>query len=427
MNNLSSHSSDFFKRVIRNIKRAKNSFALFFIEVNASSQKWNLINELSNNFDLNILVLDAKNLPKNIHIDEWISTQIIDSKADNNQILDAIFLVNFEILFPVLQDEAIPPAISELNWRRNFFRELNVPILFWLPSFALENLAKNANDFYDWYSGVIKYELDGNDLRDMLNQATTGVSTYKNLNKDGKAQEIRNLQNILKESEGSFDKAFANFQLSLLYRALGDYSNAIQYAIDSLPYLEQTGNEVAYATTLNNIGSMYSNVGEFELSLKYLNKSLELRNKNNDTTGMGALFNNLGTLYTKLGQLDDAEKFFNQSLEKERLNKDGIGVASTLTNLGALASRQDKNVLALKYYQEALDVFRSFNDREGISRTLGNIGQSHSGLNDFTSANKFLNEAREINDEIGDRLGNVSVIYNTPRKLDQKFVANKIE
>ena len=303
-NSITEEQLDVLNRIKRNIKRSENEYALYFVECNLPNLRKQLINELDSTDNLNLLTLDIANYPKDkgLHIDEWVSEQ--KNKCQNeksNQILDGINIIGLEQLLPTDSDEQIIKTVSELNWRRSYFQALSIPIIFWLPSYALALLANQASDFYDWYSDIYHFESDLKQKQFAVSQQTnslrhpkTNIAAYQYQSKEEKEKQIRQLNALLDETRSTNDNAHIKNQIGLLLISMSELDRALNYFQAAQKDYKVMNNQTMIGTIQNNIAHIYHVQGDYSKALDYLQSSLTIHREMNNRAELSTALNRPG-------------------------------------------------------------------------------------------------------------------------------------
>lgn len=452
---------ELLKRMQRNIKRSKGKYALYFVECNLPNLSKQLINKLDSSDSTNFLNLDIAAYPKDlgIHIDEWVSEKKKQyQKKNHKKLLDGINIIGLERLLPTDSDVQIIRTVSELNWRRGYFQALAVPIIFWLPSYALKLLTENANDFYDWYSDIYHFDSNAYQKDFAITQQVTSlrhpkskIAAHQYQSQQEKEHQLRQLQALLDETNniydvaniknqmallllsiGFLDKALLYFQeayniqkdtdhnlgqaeilsnISQVFVAKGDYSAALDILETSLNTINEKTDKTALDVTLNNIGLIYDHLGDTEKALSYYKNSLEACEKSNDMVGMGAILNNIASLYYDRGDINTASTYFQKALAICKEIDDKLGVANTLLNIGSIYLNQQDYDNANSYLKEALSIFREIGHKIGTGKTLSGIANIYASQGDLATALTYLEESASYYETVGSKL-NLAEVFS---------------
>ncbi|MBX3082405.1 MAG: tetratricopeptide repeat protein [Anaerolineae bacterium] len=103
--------------------------------------------------------------------------------------------------------------------------------------------------------------------------------------------------------------------LGLVYNALGDKRQALDYYAQALPIQRAVGDKSGEATTLNNIGMVYDALGDKRQALDYYEQALPIRRAVGDKSGEATTLNNIGLVYHSQGDLDKAIEYVARCVE----------------------------------------------------------------------------------------------------------------
>ena len=104
--------------------------------------------------------------------------------------------------------------------------------------------------------------------------------------------------------ETKVDLARAN-----LYNLNGQFKEALELYLKSLPVIEKQGQPQKVCSILSNIGVVYEGMKNFEMAEKYYLKSEKLTIEAGDSIGLGSLYNCLGNLYSAKKEYEKAVKY----------------------------------------------------------------------------------------------------------------------
>lgn len=413
---------DVLNRIRRNIKRSENEYALYFVECNLPNLREQLINELNSTNDLNLLTLNITNYPKDkgLHIDEWVDKQKIEYQSKNiKQLINGINIVGLEQLLPTDSNQQIIKTVSELNWRRSYFQALGVPIIFWLPSYALALLANQASDFYDWYSDIYHFdsafeqkEVAYTQQALSLYHPETNIPAHEYQSKEEKVKQVRQLNALLDETNNKNDVAYIRNQIGLLLLTMGDLKKALSCFQEAYAIFQELDCKLEAARTLNNISQIFIKEGEANSALIYLQEALEIVNENSDETVLSVTFNSMGEAYDILHNNTEALKYYEYALKIcERLDEK-TGVSATLNNIASIYYTQGDYKSAFVHFKRSLAISRKIGSKLGLIAPLVNMASIYEIYKDYDNALLNYYESLNISEEIGEKLVMGTSLYS---------------
>ena len=409
-------------RIQRNIKRSHNQYALYFVECNLPNLRRQLIDELNNTDELHLLTLDIADYPEenSLHIDEWVNKQKIQFQSEYPKLaLSGINILGLERLLPTDSDEKVIKTVSELNWRRSYFKALSVPVIFWLPSYVLSLLANQASDFYDWYSDIYHFNSGDEQKKEAYSQQVkslrhpkSDISAHLYQSKQEKNKQLRQLISLLDESNTLNDKAYIRNQVGLLFYSMGELEKSLFNFQQSHDLYKEVDKGFDVAVVLNNISQVLITQGYNEKALKYLERALSILENNNERQSSGATLNNIGQAYSLLGNYNDALVNYKIALKISKEFNDKSGISSALNNIASVFHVRGDYANALRYFNKSLVVCKETGDKAGISKILNNTASIYEINKDYESAKFYFEQSLEICNAIGDKLGIATTLSN---------------
>ena len=143
------------------------------------------------------------------------------------------------------------PVLGRLNNDRELIRRaIPVPLLLWLPDYALDLLARGAPDFWAWRSGVYEFQTDRALWQvDSLIATSHLTLTLSSLNLREKQGEIDRLEELVRTAgslpdKGKHEQTILSalfFQLGNLYHEINEWEKAQEYfkaSLKFIPYIE---------------------------------------------------------------------------------------------------------------------------------------------------------------------------------------------
>ncbi len=204
--------------------------------------------------------------------------------------------------------------------------------------------------------------------------------------------------------------------IAIIYKLMGDYSNALKFYISALKIEEKSGDKSAVATRLTNIGNIYRVQADYPKALHYYFKSLKLKEELEDKGGVARNLGNIGIVYSEQNDFEKALEYYFNSLKIHQELDDKDGMAINYANIGIAYSDQQKNQQALDYYKKALALSEELNDKSGIAINLGNIGIIYKELGDYNTALNYYQRSLKMKQELGDKYG-ISLIFGNMGEL----------
>jgi tetratricopeptide (TPR) repeat protein len=294
-----------------------------------------------------------------------------------------------------LEDRSVDKFFGYLQWTREALREFQMPIVLWLPSRILTELAKRAPDFWSWRNGVFQFQpepslvqIDRGDTRIDLDRpdeqldsplsieqlesslakaiAKWGVDSINVITLYSRlgnlySQRVRSGQALDREREFTlaqdyFHRAIdlqTKFQqeeqlatslndLAILYALMGSYAEAKPLYVQAIAIREQElgANHPDTATSLNNLAILYESMGRYAEAEPLYLRSLAISERELGTNhpNTANILNNLASLYESTGRYAEAEPLYLRSLAiiERELGTNHPDTAIGLNNLADL-------------------------------------------------------------------------------------------
>ena len=142
----------------------------------------------------------------------------------------------------------------------------------------------------------------------------------------------------------------------------GNYSKALENALDALKKSEAIHNDSLNANSLFAIGNIYSIKEDHKMGIPYYLKAKEIYEKLHDSLNVGATLLNTGVAYNESNQLDSARIYFNESLEIALRLKSEDLASSVYLSLGIVNLKMKQYDVGLPYCRLALSYYRKTNN-----------------------------------------------------------------
>ncbi|HEY4022310.1 MAG TPA: BTAD domain-containing putative transcriptional regulator [Pseudonocardiaceae bacterium] len=210
------------------------------------------------------------------------------------------------------------------------------------------------------------------------------------------------------QSRGSALRAAA-----ALTRNSGDYREARELGEECLAVFESLASVTGSINALGGLCVTTIAEQDFEAALRYGERTRDLAKTTGDQLRYASALNNIGLALRCLGRLDEAEQTFNAALEGWRAVKDRRGEAATIGNLGVLALRSGNRARSHKLIMDSLRGYHQIDLAEGMLDALDALACLAVADNDPVTALRLLTvSGRErerlgaalfVQDEIADR------------------------
>lgn len=214
-------------------------------------------------------------------------------------------------------------------------------------------------------------------------------------------------------------------EMSWANRVVGDHTEALNLAEQSLAIAQANGNLPGAARALNNIGVVYFYLGDNEQALDYWLQSLAVREEIGEARGIAGSLNNIGLLYIRQKEHRSAIEYLNRALDISQTNGNAEYSLNHLDNLGEAYASLGEFDTAENYYLSALQLAASPDMREGRVSVLVNLGALELDRNNMMAAESYLNEGRQLAADMGGRSKEAEAGYYLAKLYQQQNRANE--
>ena len=407
-------------RLARMINRA-DDFVLGFVKCNHPSQQKELRREfLARLSDKHILEVELDK-PLVSLLDELTARWPSDNPPD------VVCVYGLEKSINKLQEAS--PVLGRLNNDRDLLRRVvPVPLLIWLPDFALDFIARGAPDFWAWRSGVYEFETD----KALWQQEGAlalipDVLGVFSLDHQGKKAEIVHLEELLRTAqslprEEKREKQLTASllqQLGLIYLTMGQWAEAETHYRKSLTILQDLGEQNAVAVALHQLGRIGQERNDLPEAEHFYRQSLQISQELGERSGIAATLHELATLEQKRANPLKAERLYRQSLQISQELGNKRDIASTLQQLGQIEHDRDNLPVAERLYRQSLQISQELGDESNIASGLYQLARLASQRGNSPEAEHLYHQSLQISVDLGD-IGGVASSHSQLGRLYQE-------
>ena len=265
-----------------------------------------------------------------------------------------------------------PPFLQDLNFVRDAYkRTVPHPILFILPDYAINRLAKFAPDFWAWRSGVFRFKTLEKTRENAINQTLESHIEIDRVEPQEKQERTEILQRLLMEYNPTCEQTndgnlrrYSNILLELGTAYISQYQakTAREYLAEALQIAEKLADVNFKRQVLNKIGDAFAEERKFATAINYYQQGLNIAQELNNRNGEGYALFKLGDAYFNLRQFLEARKYYQEDYYQLALSikieyGDRYSQALTYHCLGTLAEAQEDYTEARTNLQTALEIY----------------------------------------------------------------------
>jgi tetratricopeptide (TPR) repeat protein len=305
------------------------------------------------------------------------------------------------------------PLLASLNSSRDLWpKRFAMPVVLWMPEFAVALFSQHARDFWAWKSHQFEFVSELASVPAAMEDRYSGdLDWAANLSAEQKQFRIAELHQRIAEAGDPPPSELAGHvrtwlsELGCLALVTGDPRQSLLHFGKATCLAERTGDRSAQGAGLGNLGLAYADLGETRRAIEYYEQHLKIAREIGARSGEGSALGNLGAAYCVLGETRRAIEFQEQALAVEREIGDRRGEGQVLGNLGSAYYVLGEPRRAIEYYEQALAIAREIGDRCGEGQNLGNLGNAYNVLGETRRAIDYYEQALAIAREIGGRRG----------------------
>ena len=315
---------------------------------------------------------------------------LIDGKIDKNiQAIATVLGAEKLNYLGASNREKLDSFLGYLQWTREALRGYPLPIVLWLPSALLVDIAKKAPDFWSWRSGGT-FTFGFAKLDFPISDAAGKDPIFKpidNPQKSSSVLSVRQLEDSLAEALITWGEDSANIEP--IYTQLG-----------------RTYAERVWTGETENLNR------EIELAETYLNKAIALQKRFKREYDLTFSLSNLGYMYSRLGDWNKAESLYRQCLAIETELGDRAGMASSWGLLGDIERNRGNLDAAESLYRQSLQLRTELGDRVGMASIWGVLGDIERNRGNWDASESLYRQSLELRTELGDRASMAMVSFD---------------
>ncbi|MDI6841106.1 MAG: sigma 54-interacting transcriptional regulator [bacterium] len=186
-------------------------------------------------------------------------------------------------------------------------------------------------------------------------------------------------------------------------RRTGKWKEAIKNLNKALSLCKKTGESLAQAKILLNLGVIYHDQGDFVLTEQSLKNTLEIYSRTL-LPGASICYHNMAVLSLERGDYLQCKNWLEAGIKICNEFNDKRGLAYTYTLMGEMLTEIGEYESAIEKYQEALTLNIRFKDAETQSDCLEGIAKVYLKQGDLYHAEQYINKVLNIAEKQGKTL-----------------------
>ena len=209
-------------------------------------------------------------------------------------------------------------------------------------------------------------------------------------------------------------EAYVLNQLGTIRQLTGDFTASRLALRAGLDIYAESGDQLGRANTLHELGVVDRFTGNYREAVRALETALDIYGDLGDQLGRANALLELGACRRRLEGSDYrlAADTLQESLDTYRQLDDQVGQANALNFLGYVWQLTGDHAHAIGAQEEALAIYRDLGNRHGQGNVLNFLGQIWRQTGDYAGAIRALDEALVIYGELGYRMGQANALKN---------------
>lgn len=297
---------------------------------------------------------------------------------------------------------------------------------------------------YSLRAGLLYYEMKLDSCKLLLDKAYSLVSKYSDKESKNQRANILNRYAAIFQRRQNYDSAVelylqsANifketgdeqkiinsyYNLSGIYKYLGDTTKTFYYARETNRLAAKTADTVFLIRGLIVLGEAYNYIKNYDSLLLISQKGLRLANSHQMTFAMGIFHNFMGLYFTnKEVQYDSAVLHYNIALQIFNKINIPFDKALVLQNIGNTYLKKKEFVNAIKFSKQANELSENLGFEQVQNMSLMDLVKAEEQLGDIPESYKYLKQYVKVNDSIQNR-NSQKKVYD----MEAKYLAQKKE
>lgn len=358
-------------RLVRALGHAQG-FALFFARCNVVAFRSQVVEQLK--AAVGRPIIDVS-LPA--RADPYPALAVAATTAPAEAVL---FVYGLEQLLPSGDRARSRRSLSAMNWRRQAYRRLQRPLVFWVPEYALPLIAEGAPDLFDWNSGIFDFVIPQQVrvlmLAEALNEDDLALASLSAGAKSDRVALLADLWNEYQMEGTAAQRARLRLasQLGVLERLRGNHLAARAWGEKAMDLARALGDRAGEAATCHGLASIDLYQGHYDAAREGFQRALAVRQEIGDRAGEAATWHNLASIDLCQGHYDLAREGFQRALAMRQEIGDQAGEATTWHNLAIIDVHEGQHEAARAVFQRSLAIEQEVGNRAGEAATWAQLG-----------------------------------------------------
>ncbi|MEL7001800.1 MAG: tetratricopeptide repeat protein [Bacteroidota bacterium] len=249
---------------------------------------------------------------------------------------------------------------------------------------------------------------------------------YNSSNNDSASYYYQIALTKFKEADNLKGQLFVMHTLVDIMREIGDYDSAIALININLSIYEDSVSSKAELGSFNLIGaeyhvlsSIYTDMGKYRLALNEALKSVRFFNNTGDRIREADGLKSVADIEYSLENYSSSYDYANKAFKIYEEYEDKVYQSFAVNTMGLASSELQNYDDAIEYFLKATQLAREMDIEAVLTSALSNLGNVYTKLKEYDKARDRLNEALIVARSTGVKLNTASVLLELGR-LDYK-------
>lgn len=213
------------------------------------------------------------------------------------------------------------------------------------------------------------------------------------------------------DSVAEYDReVFALFDISSIYRVLGDKANERKTLDRALSVTQRVGKAALRAEALQRIAEVHSVSGDQQKAVDYYDRAIEIWRRQNDRRSEAYVLALAAKAYDSINENEKAVDYLRRALKLYQDVGDRVREAYTLNDLATIHHQPEETQKTLDYLKQTRDLRRDKGDRAGEAETLKEIVAVYLSMGEKRKALEYYFQALALYQQIGDGIGQAEIL-----------------
>lgn len=198
------------------------------------------------------------------------------------------------------------------------------------------------------------------------------------------------------DREETFVTATIKNNLSILFKEIGQYPEAIEYGIIAARFFENNMHPQNSISSYNNLAIVSYYLEDINKAEEYFLMAKEVAERHNFEDNILEMLNNLGIIYRVTEQYEKAIDSYILAFEYARKLKRNKVIITIYTNMANVYIDQENFKLAEKYFNDAINFLEEIGNKRQAVNVYVNLGRMHLLTNNLDKAHQCFEISRKL-------------------------------